>query len=121
MSTHIFSRTFASEITSGIAIRPKKATTLRGTVLSTFLVDTYWSSYPINTDLALQRCQKLPDNKNFTPVLSKMTASSLDTCQVLFELHPQFTILYMRYLFQDPVVDDPYTVINAIKSMKYGL
>jgi len=37
------------------------------------------------------------------------------------ELHPQLTILYMRYLFQDPVVNDPDTLINAIKPMKYRL
>jgi len=81
----------------------------------------YGSSYPIETDIALQRCQRLPGNKNSNPVLNKMTATFLDLCQVPLELHPQLTILYMRYLFQDPVVNDPDTLINAIKSMKYRL
>ena len=81
----------------------------------------YGGRYPIETEIALQRCHRLPGNKRASHVLNKMTATFLYSCQVPLELHPQLTILYMRYLFQDQVVNDPDTLIKAIKSTKHSL
>ena len=81
----------------------------------------YGAIYPMRIDIVLRRCSKLPGNKNANPVLNKLTVMFLDICQVPLALHSQLTILYMRYLCQDPIVHDPEAVINVLKSMQFKI
>ncbi len=76
---------------------------------------------PLKSRTVIDRFRRLPGNKDSQPLLSRLTAQFLNECEVPIARHHQYVTLYMHYLCQDPVVDNPKKALDALSDMKFSL
>lgn len=81
----------------------------------------FGGKYPLNKDIFLKRFAKIPGNKSANPLMNKMTVEFLNVCNLSLNIHKDMIIIYMAYLFQDPIIDDQDTILNFIKSTNLAL
>ena len=76
---------------------------------------------PLNSQTVIGRFRRLPGNTGTQPFLSRLTAQFLNECEVPLARHHQYVTLYMHYLCQDPIVDKPEKVLDALSNMEFSL
>ena len=76
---------------------------------------------PLSSQTVIDRFRRLPGISESQPLLSHLTAQFLNECEVPIDRHHQYVTLYMHYLCQDPVVDDPDKALEALSEMEFSL
>lgn len=81
----------------------------------------YGGKYPLSNNEFLKRFKKVPGNKKANSLHNQMTVDFLNANNVPLRLHSDLTVLYLAYLFQDPIVTDIETTIKVVKSADLSL